>query len=58
VCLAWSQALDITEGIRSARARQAVTGMRETLRTIQGRAIPAARELDARARQYLSSTRA
>lgn len=53
-CAAWSQALQMMDGLRSGRARQAVLDMRSALSSVQGRRIRAAADLDHRAARYLA----
>jgi hypothetical protein len=54
-CSTWSNALDAMDGIRSGRTRQAVLDMRAALSPFRHRGVPAAIELDARARAYLNT---
>ncbi|MGH3766095.1 MAG: hypothetical protein ACRDTX_13265 [Pseudonocardiaceae bacterium] len=54
-CSTWSTALDAMDGITSARARQTVVDMRAALSVFRGRGVPAAVELDTRARAYLNT---
>jgi hypothetical protein len=52
-CATWSQALDAMEGVRSGRTRQVATEMRAMLSPFRRRGIPAAVDIDARAKSYL-----
>lgn len=52
-CTTWSDALDVMDGIHSARTRRTVADMRRALSTVRGRGITAVAELDRRAAQYL-----
>jgi transcriptional regulator with XRE-family HTH domain len=54
-CSTWSTALDVMDGIHSARARQTVVGMHAALSAFCRSGVPAAVELDARACAYLNS---
>lgn len=54
-CSTWSTALDIMDGIQSARARQTVVDMRAALSAFRHSGVPATVELDARARAYLNT---
>lgn len=55
-CTAWSDALQLIDGIRSGRVRQAVADMRCVLSSFRGRGIRAVTDLDARASRYLALT--
>ncbi|XUL99935.1 Tat pathway signal protein [Streptomyces venezuelae ATCC 10712] len=52
-CQTWSRALDAMDGVQSGRTREAVVTMRTTLSPFRGRGIPAASEVDERARVAL-----
>ncbi|MFI8938291.1 hypothetical protein [Streptomyces syringium] len=54
-CATWGRALDAMTGVRSSRTRQAVTAIRTDLNRFRGRDTRAARELDERARTWLTS---
>jgi hypothetical protein len=54
-CSTWSTALDVMDGIQSARARQTVVDMRTALSAFRCRGVPAAAELDARACAHLNT---
>ncbi|MGH3842097.1 MAG: helix-turn-helix domain-containing protein [Pseudonocardiaceae bacterium] len=54
-CSTWSTALDVMDGIHSARARQTVVDMRAALSAFRHSGVPAAVELDARACAYLNT---
>jgi tetratricopeptide (TPR) repeat protein len=51
-CATWGQALDMLDGVRSARGAEAVAGMRQTLRPLLRRGARTAAELDERARGW------
>ncbi|MCE7081434.1 hypothetical protein [Streptomyces sp. ST2-7A] len=51
-CGTWGRALDLLEDVRSARAVDAVDGMRRTLVPLRGRGARIAEELDERARAW------
>ncbi|MGP4111452.1 hypothetical protein ACTWP5_11105 [Streptomyces sp. 4N509B] len=51
-CATWGRALDYLDGVRSARAIEAVAGMRNTLRPLLRRGARTAAELDERAREW------
>lgn len=51
-CDTWCRSLDMLEGVRSARAVDEVTGMRKHLRSLSGRGVRAALDLDERARTW------
>lgn len=51
-CGTWDQALDLFSGVRSSRARDAVKGMRRTLKVFEARGVRAAADLDERARDW------
>jgi hypothetical protein len=55
-CDTWSSALDMMDGIRSGRVRQAVRDMRSGLSPFRSRGVRAAADVDARASSYLSLT--
>ncbi|MGH3157983.1 MAG: hypothetical protein ACRDNF_15595 [Streptosporangiaceae bacterium] len=55
-CATWSSALDLMDGIRSARARQTAVDMRSMLSSFRRRGIRAAVDLDARVSSYLAVT--
>jgi len=55
-CAAWSQALEMMDGVRSARARQTVLDMRSVLSSFRGRGLRAVTDLDTRASRYLAHT--
>jgi len=55
-CAAWSQALEMMEGVRSGRARKTVLDMRSVLSSFRGRGIRAVADLDTRASRYLAHT--
>lgn len=55
-CATWNKSLDAMEGLRSARARDAVARMRSSLTPFSGRRIPAVAALDTRAAAYLKGT--
>jgi hypothetical protein len=48
---AWSQALDLAEGMASGRSRTALAGIRPTLAVYKRRGVPGAARLDQRIRQ-------
>ncbi|MDQ2881140.1 MAG: hypothetical protein M3Y48_07805 [Actinomycetota bacterium] len=54
-CSTWSTALDVMDGIHSARARQTVVDMRTALSACRHSGVPATVELDARAWAYLNT---
>jgi hypothetical protein len=54
-CSTWSTALDVMNGIHSARARQTVVDMRAALSAFRRSGVPAIVELDARASAYLNT---
>jgi hypothetical protein len=49
--VAWSRALDLAEGMASARSRSALTSIRHTLTVYRRRAVPGAALLEQRLRQ-------
>ncbi|MGH3571547.1 MAG: hypothetical protein ACRDUW_06930 [Pseudonocardiaceae bacterium] len=53
----WSTALDVMDGIHSARARQTVVDMRAALSALRRSGVPATVELDARASWQARSLR-
>ena len=55
-CATWSQALEMMDGVRSARARQTVLDMRSVLSSFRGRGLRAVTDLDTRASGYLAQT--
>jgi hypothetical protein len=55
-CAAWSQALEMMDGVRSARARQTVLDMRSVLSSFRGRGLRPVTDLDTRASRYLAHT--
>jgi tetratricopeptide (TPR) repeat protein len=55
-CAAWSDALQMMDGVRSARARQTVLDMRSVLSSFRRRGIRAVTDLDTRASRYLAQT--
>ncbi|MFD7016681.1 Tat pathway signal protein [Streptomyces sp. NPDC059928] len=52
-CATWARALDANDGIHSGRARETVVNMRRVLSPYRRRGIPAAAEIDERARVVL-----
>jgi hypothetical protein len=54
-CATWMTALDIMDGVHSARTRQTVVDMRAALSTFRSRGIRGAAELDQRAARYLAA---
>ncbi|MGH3883219.1 MAG: hypothetical protein ACRDRC_07430 [Pseudonocardiaceae bacterium] len=54
-CSTWSTALDVMDGIHSARARQTIVDMRAALSAFRRSGVPAIVELDARACAYLNT---
>ncbi|MGW2305423.1 Tat pathway signal protein [Streptomyces sp. NPDC001809] len=52
-CRTWSRALDAMDGVQSGRAREAAIAMRTVLSPFRNRRIPAASEVDERARVVL-----
>jgi len=54
-CSTWSTALDVMDGIKSARARQTVIDMRAALSAFRRSGVPAAVELDTRTCAYLNA---
>ncbi|MFJ6577879.1 Tat pathway signal protein [Streptomyces sp. NPDC091368] len=52
-CQTWSRALDAMDGVQSGRTREALVTMRTTLSPFRGRGIPAASDVDERARVAL-----
>ena len=50
---AWSQALDLMDGMTSDRTRKAISSIRPTLAVYQRRKVPGATELARRAREAL-----
>jgi len=54
-CGTWGESLDLLGGVRSARATEAVVGMRRHLRVFGQRGVRAAVELDERARSWQRS---
>lgn len=50
---AWTNALDLMEGVTSDRTRKAVASIRPTLATYKRRGVPGARDLDRRAYEAL-----
>jgi hypothetical protein len=55
-CATWSHALDLMDGIHSARARRTAAEMRRALSPVRARGIPLVRDLDRRAAAFLSQT--
>ncbi|MFD9794086.1 Tat pathway signal protein [Streptomyces sp. NPDC059070] len=53
-CETWSRALDAMDGIHSGRARETVINMRRVLSPYRNRGIPAAAQIDERARTVLA----
>lgn len=51
-CDTWGRSLGLLEGVRSARAVDEVAGMRTSLRSLSGRGVRAASDLDERARVW------
>ncbi|WP_329479279.1 hypothetical protein OG555_40985 [Kribbella sp. NBC_01484] len=54
-CGTWSEALDVMDGVQSARARQVVRDMRSSLSVYRARGIRSVAELDSRAARYLAA---
>ena len=54
-CATWNQAMDVMDGIRSARTRDAVTTLRGCLAPYRRRGLSAVQRLDARAAAFLRS---
>lgn len=54
-CATWSRALDVMEGVHSARARQTVVDMRRALSPFRQRGMSMMNEIDARAAAYLAA---
>ncbi|MGP4114308.1 hypothetical protein ACTWP5_25785 [Streptomyces sp. 4N509B] len=55
-CGTWSRALDIMDGVHSARARRTAADMRRALSPVRVRGIPAVMDLDRRAAAFLAQT--
>lgn len=51
-CDTWERSLNLLEGVRSARAADAVASMRQKMRTFSGRGVRAAGELNERAQAW------
>ncbi|WP_117208862.1 Tat pathway signal protein [Allorhizocola rhizosphaerae] len=56
-CATWSKALDAMDGINSGRTRKVLKDMRTALSPFRKRGLAQANELDARAADYLATTR-
>ncbi|GIJ38900.1 tetratricopeptide repeat protein [Micromonospora andamanensis] len=54
-CATWSRALDAMEGVRSGRTREVAVEMRAILSPYRRRSVRAVRDVDARAKIYLST---
>lgn len=54
-CATWSKALDVMDGIHSARTRAVVAEMRSAVSPLRRRGIPAVAALDSRAASYLAA---
>lgn len=54
-CHTWKRSLELFDGVRSARAAEAVGEMRREVRRLRGRAVRAAQDLDERARAWQRS---
>ncbi|WP_146604999.1 Tat pathway signal protein [Jiangella anatolica] len=57
-CDSWSSSLDAMQGVDSGRTRQVVLEMRSALAPFRRAKLPAARDLDARATDYLDTVSA
>ncbi|WP_434593390.1 hypothetical protein [Streptomyces sp. A5-4] len=54
-CATWGKSMDHMDGVHSVRTRKAVTRMRADLARFRARGVRCAAELDARARDFLTS---
>lgn len=55
-CATWSRALDLMDGVHSARARRTAADMRRALSPVRARGIPLVRDIDHRAAAFLAQS--